>query len=378
MKLRNMARLFALAAVCLLVICGIPEAGEAKETGRLTIRVKSSPDAVFETKLETLNKWFVNEIKKAPKQQTKAQPELPYGYVTLHGEQQDVAYVVSYALNLFDLERGVKVRLPQEAKEQLRATIQSLEEQHYGQAVTWKEASNIFPRMGFAEVVDIETGKTFNVQRRAGSQHADAQPLTAADTKTMKEIYQGKWSWKRRAVLVRVNGQTLAASMHGMPHGAGAIQNNDFPGHFCIHFKDSSTHRRKDADPAHDLMISKASGELISRLTQGTPEELMRLFATAINEQDEEIIKLLINRADSEAFHAFIQQRKQIEAVRLLQIDERAETQGSPFVYASSVELQLKLIGKREQVVQTTLHFMRGAPTGRWKLEAESLLTLFN
>lgn len=61
----------------------------------------------------------------------------------------------------------------------------------------------------------METGLQFQVQRRAGKNHADVQPLTKQDTAVMKQIYQGKWSWKRRAILVRKDDQFLAASMHG-------------------------------------------------------------------------------------------------------------------------------------------------------------------
>ena len=53
----------------------------------------------------------------------------------------------------------------------------------------------------------------------------------------MKTIYQGKWSWQRKAIIVELeDGRRLAASMHGMPHGAGAIRGNNFNGHFCVHF----------------------------------------------------------------------------------------------------------------------------------------------
>jgi len=249
-------------------------------------------------------------------------PELPFGYLTLHSKNKVQHYMVSYALNLFDLEHGIKRKLPQETKDKILSYIQWLEQHHYGKEVSWKEASQLFPRMGFAEVVDIETGKKFNVQRRAGSQHADVQPLTAADTKTMKEIYQGKGSWKRRAILVRSGGHILAGSMHGMPHGAGAISGNEFPGHFCIHFKDSTTHRKRYPDPAHDLMISKASGNLFDLMIRGTPDELITLFVTAISEQDESVVKLMINQANTEKVQAFMQSLDDIEGIRLTNLSK--------------------------------------------------------
>jgi len=108
-------------------------------------------------------------------------------------------------------------------------------------------------------VTDVRTGISFKVQRRGGSKHADVQPLTAADTAKMKQLY-GQWSWGRRAILVTVNGRTMAASMNGMPHGAGAITGNNFPGHFCIHFLGSRTHGTNSLDPDHQYMVRVAAG----------------------------------------------------------------------------------------------------------------------
>lgn len=84
----------------------------------------------------------------------------------------------------------------------------------------WEEVNEILPRYTKFTVVDLETGLEFQVQRRAGSNHADVQPLTPKDTAIMKKIYNGKWSWKRRAIIVISEDEKIAASMHGMPHGA--------------------------------------------------------------------------------------------------------------------------------------------------------------
>ena len=58
----------------------------------------------------------------------------------------------------------------------------------------------------------------------------------------MKSIYGGSWSWDRRAILVKYDGHVYAASMNGMPHEDDTISDNDFDGHFCIHFTGSKTH----------------------------------------------------------------------------------------------------------------------------------------
>lgn len=136
-----------------------------------------------------------------------------------------------------------------------------------GEYLDWfKEVQYIFENGYKAVVTDLETGKSFNVKRLYGRNHADAEPLTAEDTKIMKEIYGGKWSWDRRAVIITVydkNKKTerkIAGSMNGMPHGGQSITNNNFKGQFCIHFKNSRTHSGNRLDSGHQKAVKMAAG----------------------------------------------------------------------------------------------------------------------
>ncbi len=156
--------------------------------------------------------------------------------------------------------------------------------------VPWDIVNEILPRKSFFTIIDVETGLQFRVQRRAGSRHADVQPLTIEDTKIMKKIYSGKWSWKRRAIIVKYGDQMIAASMHGMPHGAGALKNG-FPGHFCVHFLGSTTHSSKEPDFAHNLMLLKAGGRLDDYINNADPYHLIEIFVAGINQSDRKIIK---------------------------------------------------------------------------------------
>ena len=108
------------------------------------------------------------------------------------------------------------------------------------------------------QVKDVLTGKVFTARRLFGSNHMDSEPLTAKDTKTLKSIYGGYYSWNRRAILVKYNGRVYAASMNGMPHGTCAIKNNNWPGHFCIHFYGSKTHGTKKVDAGHQNAVARA------------------------------------------------------------------------------------------------------------------------
>ena len=124
----------------------------------------------------------------------------------------------------------------------------------------WKsDIQKIFPRGGTATVTDVDTGLAWNEQRRGGTNHADVQPVTAADTAALKQAYGGTWSWARRAIFVTINGENYAASMNGMPHGGGSIADNDFNGHHCIHFTNSRTHGSNRVCSLHQDAINKAA-----------------------------------------------------------------------------------------------------------------------
>jgi SH3-like domain-containing protein len=108
----------------------------------------------------------------------------------------------------------------------------------YAREMDWwtSDIQTIFARGVIAQITDVETGLTWREKRYGGKNHADCQPLTAADTAMMKKAYGGKWSWDRRAVFVTIKGVNYAASINGMPHGDDSIKDNNFDGHLCVHF----------------------------------------------------------------------------------------------------------------------------------------------
>jgi len=210
----------------------------------------------------------------------------------------------------------------------LELDLNKLESQNpYGEFLTWEQAKDIFCKYDKARIIDFDTGTSFMVQRRAGSLHADVQPMTAADSAVMKTIYGGKWSWRRRAILVEVRGHRIAASMNGMPHGAGAIANNDFSGHFCIHFRDSKTHS-KDENLAHQIMVWKAAGKFMEQLNGAKPEQIARVMLAAVEQSDLNLAsKLVLSSSDSPEAKI----REQLSEIRWLVVSEisRPELEGS-------------------------------------------------
>ena len=118
--------------------------------------------------------------------------------------------------------------------------------------------SRVIPKGARFTVKDVSTGRTFEMVRWSGGDHMDAEPRTDKDAATIKAIYGGSYSWRRRAILIKYDGHVYAASMNGMPHGTTTI-NNDFDGHLCIHFKNSKTHESDVVDPDHQNAVDKAS-----------------------------------------------------------------------------------------------------------------------
>jgi LysM repeat protein len=147
----------------------------------------------------------------------------------------------------------------------------------------WTEASKVFSVGTVAKVIDVHTGKSFNVKRTYGHNHADCEALTSKDSAIIKDIWGG-WSWDRRPVIVQVGDTRIAASMAGMPHagldnysalrtvssrsggfGRGlnydAVKDNGMNGHFDIHFLNSKTHGTGRVDAQHQAAIRQALGK---------------------------------------------------------------------------------------------------------------------
>lgn len=131
----------------------------------------------------------------------------------------------------------------------------------YGEYLDWwTQAQYVFPIYSTAKVTDFKTGKSFNIKRTYGAFHADCEPLTKEDAQIMYQIYGGKWSWIPRACIVDVNNRKIAASFTSMPHDIQKITDNNFNGHFDIHFLNSKRHKDGTINQDHQEQIKIAAG----------------------------------------------------------------------------------------------------------------------
>lgn len=240
-------------------------------------------------------------------------------------------------------------------------------QQKYGQYLTWKEVNRLFPKYAKATITDFETQKSFNVQRRGGQKHADVQPLTAEDTAVMKAIYSGKWSWKRRAVVVTLeDGARIAASMAGMPHGQGAIRGNKFNGHFCLHFRGSKTHGSGKVDLAHQMMIEKAAGRLETKLLELPAREVIVRFFTAVDQGDKGIALKLVYPQNQPANSLNLDR---IDSVRIESIKQVSST-------CFQVKIRLQCRDQKPAVYKTKEINLVPDRKG-WLIQADSIRPLF-
>jgi hypothetical protein len=229
----------------------------------------------------------------------------------------------------------------------------------------WEEVKDILPKYSIFTIVDLETGMKFRVQRRAGSNHADVQPLTSEDTAIMKAIYNGTWSWKRRAIIVLGEDGRIAASMHGMPHGGGALKNN-FPGHFCIHFYGSTTHRTNFMDLSHKLMILKAAGRLEKYLEQTDPYDLVNAYIAGIKQQDPKILSFIS-----------LQELKwdpilsSIDNIRISRMEVLPHEDLTEELFLDvPVELNWQLKGKGSRNFTGQIKLVRFMPSEQWRIDS--------
>lgn len=239
----------------------------------------------------------------------------------------------------------------------------------FGELIPWEEADQLFPKYAKASIVDVDTRLSFRVQRRAGTEHADVQPLTKADTEIMKTIYQGKWSWQRKAIIVELeSGRRLAASMHGMPHGAGAISGNNFNGHFCVHFLGSTTHGSKSPNTAHQIMVWKAADQFDRLLQQVSAPEAIDIFFTAVDQGATALAARLLD--GSPEAQLLLARSSQVQSVKIDSITEEENN-------SHEVKLRLVFAGEQKDHKKTlTLRMQNSAPP--WIIATDSLEECFD
>ncbi|WP_282942301.1 hypothetical protein [Paenibacillus sp. RC67] len=290
----------------------------AKDSSKpvVSIIVRAVPNSEVESRMDINSNEVVHAFKKGRYEDSAAASALTDMYIILRTNPER-HFRLEASGTLWDEDRAKRFVLPGKGAEALQKYAMLLRGKHYGKMHSWKDAQHIFPRKSIFSITDMDTGLTFQVQRRAGSAHADVQPVTKQDTAIMKQIYDSGWSWKRKAIWVHSGNDWVAASMNGMPHGGDGIPDNDFSGHFCVHFLDSTTHRSDHPDLAHQLMIHKSAGELRSFMTSASPRIVAESFIEGLDHQDTEIIGLASEGLSKDKRDFALQEMKDLVSIQV-------------------------------------------------------------
>jgi hypothetical protein len=368
--------------LAVVVIFTLPEqrfpafAAEVSQKTMVTISVRSSQSSELESRLDIDSPEIAQALNNAKKENVTNASCMTDIYVTMLQGNQEKRFRLEQSGNLWDESELKRLVLPRNVSSKLLNYADTLRKNHYGKLISWEDAEHIVSRKSIFSITDLETGLTFQVQRRAGNDHADVQPLTKEDTKIMKQIYHGRWSWKRKAILVHSGHEWLAASMNGMPHGGDGIPDNGFSGHFCVHFFQSTTHRSNDPDLAHQLMVHKAAGNLRSFFDSASPLILAESFVEAMNQQDSEILRQVSEGIAKEKFEFFIQEMESLMSIRTKKhrgSGNTDNTNDSGWDENLSVELELQVAihkkGDSKRNIAYLFIFNRKSKQSPWRIE---------
>ncbi len=291
---------------------------EATPPTSVIVRVRSSRDASFASELLVQSRKLSSTLERAASSPGERSALRLLPDVEVETEQGSVKrnYRLDRTGLLWSTADSAVLKPDAESARQLLSYVSVVKAEHYGKLLPWEEVKLLLPKPSVFAVTELASGLTFQVQRRAGSDHADVQPVTKRDTETMKQIYADGWSWNRKAVLVHAGDQWIAASMNGMPHGGDGIPENGFSGHFCIHFLGSSTHKSDQPDLAHQLMVYRAGGELSRYFDSLSPENLARTFISVMKHKDEELLAELTAGLPEPTLAPFLLQMKELRSIR--------------------------------------------------------------
>lgn len=164
--------------------------------------------------------------------------------------------------------------------------------------------------------------------------------------------------------------QWIAASMHGMPHGAGALKNN-FPGHFCIHFYGSKTHRTNFMDLSHKLMILKAAGLLEKYIGVADAYEIIRAYVAGLKQQDSRILSVISLQQMNWEKYLHVIENIQLNRMPILP----AEDLIGELTLEVPVELDflIKNVGKRS--FKGKIYLVRFSHADGWKIDSIQFLS---
>ena len=139
----------------------------------------------------------------------------------------------------------------------------SLDTHTYGELSSWSEIDALFTVGTTVTITDYNTGKTFEMTRTGGVNHADVESASAESYETFKECFGGDENWsEKRAVLVTIGSVQYAGSLFGHPSGEDTLSGNTMAGHTQLYFNESASDVLGLTDRYHQEKVLTAAGQL--------------------------------------------------------------------------------------------------------------------
>lgn len=129
-----------------------------------------------------------------------------------------------------------------------------------GRMATWSEMHAALVVGETYTLTDYNTGVTFDIIYTGGEQHAEVECASANDTTVYREAFGAEFNYSKRPMLVTVNGEFIACSLQGQPHGEDIVERNEMDGHACLFFHESKSHVGGLSDTEHTNNIYTAAG----------------------------------------------------------------------------------------------------------------------
>ena len=133
----------------------------------------------------------------------------------------------------------------------------------------WSEIRQILPLRTSIRILDIGTGIYYYVLSMSNGNHADVEPVTAADTALLMETFGGHATWSGRPVWVTIGNRTFSASIHSMAHAQATVANNNMDGHICLHFYGSTTHNTNLPTYEHVILQAQRAFNAYNQVAAG-------------------------------------------------------------------------------------------------------------
>ncbi|MBP3619418.1 MAG: hypothetical protein J6J24_02020 [Clostridia bacterium] len=121
----------------------------------------------------------------------------------------------------------------------------------------WKDINPLFENDIPYELIALHNNSSFFAVRTGGTNHADIEPASSEEKQSMEQFFTTN-EWKCYPVLLKLNENTfIPASLSSYPHGYQTL--NTSSGHFCLHFKNSKTHKTNLIDQTNQDCIKEAT-----------------------------------------------------------------------------------------------------------------------